>query len=253
MHFYDPQGKTKNAFAATSNLLTSQGLCRRQSATSLRPEDNLTSTKKIKLERPNYQSKRRQIQGDCLSQVWKVDEAGMVLGICSPKWWTNRSPVLFYVWLSPSPLHLLLFHALRALILLRMCQNTHSGWWGCISYQVVPVCLQVYTPVPGAAVCDSWYAFRPESLLHGHASGSIKTHMDIKRSQCKLILSKKKKKPYNSMKKKKTDTYDPRSDLLTLMCVVAWNVEIIFNYFFQDFPSIVPHTHVHKKTSCYPS
>lgn len=111
---------------------------------------------------------------------------------------TNHSPALFYVWLSPSLLHLLLFHTLRALILLRMCQNTHSGRWGCISYQVVPVCLQVYTPVPGAAVCDSRYAFRPESLLHGHASGSVKTHMDIKRSQRKLILSKKKKNDKNN-------------------------------------------------------
>lgn len=58
-------------------LLTSQGLCRRQSARSLRPEANFTSTMKIKLKRPTYQSKRRQIQVDCLSQVWKVDEAGM--------------------------------------------------------------------------------------------------------------------------------------------------------------------------------
>lgn len=150
--------------------------------------------KKIKLKRPNYQSKRRQIHGDWLSQVWKVNGTGMVLGICSPKWGTNHSPALFYVWLSPSSLHLPLFHTLRALILLHMCQNTHSGRWGCISYQVVPVCLQVYTPVPGAAVCDSRYAFRPESLLHRHASGSVKTHMDIKHSQRKLILSKKEKK-----------------------------------------------------------
>lgn len=160
----------------------------------------------------------------------------------------DHSPALFDVWLPASPLQLLLVHTLRALILLCMSQNTHSGWWGCISYQVVPVCLQVYTPVPRAAVCDSWYGFRPESLLHGHASGSVKTHMDIKHSQRKLILFFSFfLKSFNKMKKKKTDSCDPRSDLLTSLCVVAGKVEIICN-FFHGFPSIVANTtHTHTR------
>lgn len=129
--------------------------------------------------RPTYQSKRRQIQVDCLPQVWKVDEAGVVWEsvhlsdqpITVQPSFTSDSHHLHFIccWFThyvPS----FSFACVKTLIRV-------DG--GCISYQV-------YTPVPGAAVCDSWYAFRPESLLHGHASGSVKTHMDIKRSQCKL-------------------------------------------------------------------
>lgn len=79
----------------------------------------------------------------------------------------------------------LLIHALPGPSFFSACVKTltSDGWtggWGGISYQEVPVCLQVYTPVPGAAVCDSRYALKPESVLHRHASGSVKTHMDIK-------------------------------------------------------------------------
>lgn len=168
---------------------------------------------------------------DCLPQVWKVDEAGVVWEsvhlsdhpITVQPSFTSGSHHLHFIccWFT---------HYLPSFCFACVKTLTRVDG-GCISYQV-------YTPVPGAAVCDSWYAFRVSSPrtcfrvrknTHGHQTLTVQTQS------------------YNNMKKKKTDTRDPRSDLLISLCVAACKIEIIFN-FFHDFPSIVPnttHTHTH--------
>ena len=69
----------------------------------------------------------------------------------------SRLPFIFST-LTCSPARLLLIHILRALICLHIGQNTYFilQWW--VDGGVSAISLPVYTPVPVASACDSWYA-----------------------------------------------------------------------------------------------